>query len=417
MTYNLIFTEQDFLSLFNLPKVSFDEFCSQIQILDYGDKSGTFKVKQDLDSFILRVSKRDDRLSRLLLFKQKLYQILVKDIQQTLASWFNNQGKLKKNIEFYFNIPKKDILSNGVFAGRTNATYGRICKNINFVNYYNTKKCYANDSQYVFGMLKVMVEEFKLRNSLVGPAFFDQICNYNGDSGDFWRAFMLGANRPSTFNPATYMGILDSLFSGEVLFAPVMGWNSYQTAFYSSQFKKFIATDVIPEVVNNGHNLDHEYNKIRDKSIFELEQKTVDLYLCPSEQLNAKYNFGAKYKDQVDAVLFSPPYFDLEIYDSDNQSFSNFPNYEDWLKNYWKETVKLCLQVMRPGAKFGFVISNYCNADKQMTTISQDMRDIVAQHLHMIGHYKIQWSAISGSRQALKTRDGNFEDLWMFEKI
>ena len=135
MTYNLIFTEQDFLSLFNLPKVSFDEFCSQIQILDYGDKSGTFKVKQDLDSFILRVSKRDDRLSRLLLFKQKLYQILVKDIQQTLASWFNNQGKLKKNIEFYFNIPKKDILSNGVFAGRTNATDGRICKNINFVNY------------------------------------------------------------------------------------------------------------------------------------------------------------------------------------------------------------------------------------------------------------------------------------------
>jgi hypothetical protein len=31
-------------------------------------------------------------------------------------------------------------------------------------------------------------------------------------------------------------------------------------------------------------------------------------------------------------------------------------------------------------------------------------------------HYKVQWSAIAGSRQAKKTRDGNFEDLWLFEK-
>ena len=115
-------------------------------------------------------------------------------------------------------------------------------------------------------------------------------------------------------------------------------------------------------------------------------------------------------------MLFSPPYFDLEIYDSENQSLTNFPNYRDWLIGYWEETVKLCKTVMKPGARFGFVISNYRNSDKVMTTISQDMRDVVQRHLTLVDHYRVQWSAMGGSRQAKKTRGGNFEDLWLFEK-
>jgi hypothetical protein len=421
----LIFTEQDFLNLFTLPTPTFQDFCTQIQILDISDKTGTFAVRQDLDSFIARVAKKDNRAQRLDLFKQKLYQILVTDADKTLRAWFKSQGALPEPVEFYFNIPNNSILDDKVFAGRTDARYGKICKNINFQNYYNTKKWYANDSEFVFGLLKVMMEQFKLRNSLVGPAFFDQICNYNGDSGDFWRAFMMGANRPSTFNPATYKGILDSLFKGDTLFAPVMGWNAYQTAFYSSKFKKFIATDVIPDVVDNGTLLHTEYtgyqqaeSASRFNNLFEVEttDKEVDLYLCPSEQLSARYGFDVRYNEQVDAVLFSPPYFDLEIYDSDDQSFTNFPNYEDWLKGYWEETVKLCKTVMKPGARFGFVISNYRNSDKVMTTISQDMRDVVQKHLNFVDHYRVQWSAMGGSRQAKKTRNGNFEDLWLFSK-
>lgn len=412
----LIFTEQDFLSLFNLPKPTFEDFCANVQILDISDKSGTFKVRQDLDSFISRVAKKDNRGSRLDLYKQKLYQILVTDADNTLKAWFKSQGALPEDLKFYFNIPNENILSDDVFAGRTNAKYGKICKNINFLNYYNTKKWYAQDSEYVFGLLKVMMEEFKLRNSLAGPAFFDQICKYDGDPGDFWRAFMVGANRPSTFNPATYKGILDSLYEGETLFAPVMGWNAYQLGFYSSKFKKFIATDVIPDVVDNGHLLHQEFLNYKDTSLFEVDDKEVDLYLCPSEQLDARFNFIEKYKNQIDAVLLSPPYFDLEIYDSEDQSFTNFPNYQDWLVGYWEETVKLCKAVMKPGAKFGFVISNYRNANKEVTTISQDMRDVVQKHLTQIGHYRVQWSAMGGSRQAKKTRGGNFEDLWLFTK-
>ena len=416
MSKNLIFTEQDFLNQFNLPKVTFQQFCDKICVLNVMDRSGSFVVRSDLDTFVNRVSKKDDRKQRLNLYKQNLYKILVTDANATLLVWFKRYGELKESVDFYFDIPVSNILTNDIFTGRTNSKYGKICKNINFVNFYNTKKLYTNDSEYTFGLLKVMFEDFKVRNSLVGPAFFDHICKYNGNPSQFWLDFMIGANRASIFNPATYKGILDNVFTGETLFAPVMGWNAYQIAFYNSKFKNLIATDVIPDVVENGNLLHNVFKKYQENSIFESQEKTIDLYLCPSEELDTKHNFVKKYKNAVDAVLLSPPYFDLEIYPSDGQSFNNFPDYQTWLKEYWEETVKLAVEVMKPNAKFGFVISNYINRQKQLVTISEDMRDIVLKHMNLEKHYRVQWSAISGTRQAKKTRNGNFEDLWVFVK-
>jgi len=412
----LIFQQQDFLKQFRLPKVSFDDFCDKVCVLDIMDRSGAFVVRSDLDTFVNRVSKKDNRKQRLNLYKQQLYKILVTDAEQTLVSWFNRYGKLNESVEFYFDIPDSNILNNDTFAGRTHSKYGKICKNINFVNFYNTKKLWTTDSEYTFGLMRVMFEDFKLRNSLVGPAFFDHICKYNGDSNQFWLDFMIGANRASIFNPATYKGILDTVFEGETLFAPVMGWNAYQLGFYNSKFKKFIATDVINDVVHNGTLLHQEYLKHKESSLFVEETKTVELYLCPSEELDKRYNFSQRYQNSIDAVLLSPPYFDLEIYPSDDQSFTNYPDYQTWLKQYWEETVKLCVEVMKPGAKFGFVISNYVNKDKVMTTISEDMRDVVLKHLDLEKHYRVQWSAIASTRQSKKTRNGNFEDLWVFIK-
>jgi hypothetical protein len=49
-------------------------------------------------------------------------------------------------------------------------------------------------------------------------------------------------------------------------------------------------------------------------------------------------------------------------------------------------------------------------------TISEDMQRVVSEYLTPIGRYKVQWGAIASSRQAKKTRGGNFEDLWLFKK-
>jgi len=413
MTYTL----EQFLSLFNFRhNTTFEEFSQQVSVLNGSDRSGQFVVRSDLDTFINRVSKKDNRKDRLDLYKRKLYKMLVQEPEVALAEWFTKTAGLKESLDFYFDIPEADILMGDTFAGRTNSKYGRVCKNINFNSFFNTKKLYSNDFEYTFGLLKAMFEDFKIRNSLAAPAFFDHVCKIEDNYNQVWVDFMIGCNRASIFNPATYRGIVDELFEGETLFAPCMGWNAYQIGFYSSKFRHLIATDVIPEVVENGRQLHEEWIKYSNRGIWEMDTKTVDLYLCPSEQLDARHEFVKQYADSVDAVLFSPPYYDLEIYPGEEQSLTNFPNYQDWLEGYWNETVKIATQVLRPGGRFAFVISDYRNKDQQEVAISQDMRQVVQRHMPLKQHYKVQWSAIAGSRQAKKTRDGNFEDLWLFEK-
>jgi hypothetical protein len=379
---------------------TYQEFSNRISVLDISDKTGSYKVRSHLDEFIAKNSRGDTRPQRLEHYKQTLYRILVTDRDKTLSAWYEKHGALPRPMEYYLSIPSTNILTDGVFNGRTNSAYGKLAKHLNFDVIYNTKKLNPNDSEYTFGLMRAMFNDFKIRNSMACPAFFDQICGYDGDSTKFWQAFMMGANRPSVFNPQTYKSILDEVFTGDTLLAPVMGWNSYQTAFYSSNFKHFIATDVIPSVVDNGNWL-HTQQKT---------DKTVDLYCCPSEQWDL-----SKYHNTVDAILFSPPYYDLEIYDSPDQSFTNYPDYSTWLDLYWKATVAKCVEAMKPGAKFGFVISNYVK-NGEMNTISEDMRDVVATMLTLDKQYRVQWSSMGGSRQSHKTRNGNYEDLWVFVK-
>ena len=174
------YTLGQFLALFNLQKqTSFDDFSKKISVLNGSDTSGKFVVRSDLDTFIDRVAKKDNRKSRLDKYKRNLYKMIVEEPEVALTEWFNRMVAVDEDIDFYFQIPEADILVGNTFAGRTNAKYGRICKNINFEKFYNTKKLYSNDFEYTFGLMKAMFEDFKIRNSLVGPAFFDHICNIN----------------------------------------------------------------------------------------------------------------------------------------------------------------------------------------------------------------------------------------------
>lgn len=414
----MIYTTEKFLQQFNLQRnISFTDFSNQLTVLNGSDTTGQFVVRASLDDFLAKWAKNDDRLQRLNLYKQKLYQMLVVEPEVALAQWFNKTAALTEDLDFYFDIPHNNIFGSDTFSGKANAKYGRLCKNLNFDKFYTTKKLYDNDFEYTLGLMRAMFENFKLRNSLVGPAFFDHICNIeNQNYSQFWIDFMVGCNRASVFNPATYKGIMQEIFTGETVFAPVMGWNAYQLGYYSTDWRHFIATDVIPEVVDNGRWLHTEWQRYKNNSLFEIADKTVDLYCCPSEQLDQQHGFIAKYKNQVDAVLFSPPYYDLEIYDSADQSFTNYPDYATWLREYWERTVELCCEVLRPGGKFAFVISNYRNKNKQEVSISQDMQAVVAKHLPLSQQLRVQWSAIAVSRQAKKTRDGNYEDLWVFTK-
>ena len=119
-------------------------------------------------------------------------------------------------------------------------------------------------------------------------------------------------SRPSVFNPNTYASIVNTVFSGKSLFAPTMGWNSYQLGYYQTNYEEFVSTDVIQSVVDNGNNLHEYYNSLKNPFL-DYGTKNVKLYNCPSEKLNSEHNFESEYKNHFDAVLFGPPCFKFDI--------------------------------------------------------------------------------------------------------
>lgn len=75
------------------------------------------------------------------------------------------------------------------------------------------------------------------------------------------------------------------------------------------------------------------------------------------------YSFGSenkifnKFNKEFDIIGSCPPYFDLEVYSNDeNQSIVKYPEYENWLKYYWKPTVENCVNMLKDNGVFILVI-------------------------------------------------------------
>ena len=102
----------------------------------------------------------------------------------------------------------------------------------------------------------------------------------------------------------------------------------------------------------------------------------------------------------------------MEIYGDGEQSISNFPLYDDWLKGYWEQTIKLCKTVMKPNARFGFVISNYRDNDN----FCDDMCSVAEKYFNLVDTFQVKWGAIKMSRVPKKQKNGNLENLYIFKK-
>ena len=59
----------------------------------------------------------------------------------------------------------------------------------------------------------------------------------------------------------------------------------------------------------------------------------------------------------------SPPYFNLEVYDKNQneQSYNKYKEYNDWLEYYWKQTCKNCYNILKTNGYFGLVIKDTFN--------------------------------------------------------
>jgi hypothetical protein len=156
--------------------------------------------------------------------------------------------------------------------------------------------------------------------------------------------------RASIMNPYLVYSLNHSVLKGSKIFTPTLGWSSYCYGFLECPMvTEYVGTDVIPDVCKKTAEFSKTY----------YPTKKTTIYCKPSEDLMKSVVFKTKYKSYFDVVFFSPPYYELELYDSKQQSTEKYKTYEEWLEKYWEATIQLCYYVLAPKGKMCYILSGY----------------------------------------------------------
>ena len=404
-------TIQDIYNHILPTKISFEDFQTKVTTRKrYLVDREFYKEYADtsIKDYLLRNGRcKEDEVGDYL---KKVYDFFFVDgsTEYFIKQWFENNVEITSVKKYLFYKVKNVFIGKDMIDGRYNIKYSRLAKNLNLFDFYGTTKYDKETGRPFFDLLEKINDMYYIPEFFT-PSVFDIILRKDYST---FMAYMRGTtSTPTVFNPHLFSFILTYIMKGQKLFTPVLAWNAYQHAFYNTNYEEYVGTDVIPNLVSNSKYLHDLYCKT-----FFAQKKSVRVYNCPSEKLAERHNFSEEYREYFDTILFSPPYYNLEIYPGDEQSTNMYPNYATWLKEYWEKTLQLCYNVLQNNGTFSFVISNYRNKKTQEDfNVSDDMKEIAKKYFKEYQSYKISWINFE-TRTVSKNEEGNFENLFIFKK-
>ena len=395
----------DFLKSFNIPeKIEYSEYKSKLKLLSkYGE------TYEDAKLFVEWAEQSEHWTNELIEdFCKRCYQVFVDAPEKFLENWYNEHIKQTVRQGISGITPCE---TNGILDGSKKSEYGRIVKNLFWEDVYSTYTTNSMGLPTTYEVLKKSVEYpfiYRMWKQPSSQKFVVKDKRYNSRLFNILRGT---SSKASIFNPNTAAYIISNILKSEKLLTPCLGWASYLIGSFSADVKHYVGIDVIPSVVDKCKLLSEDYCS----NPFNEEFK-YDFYCCPSEQIDKRHNFIETYKEYFDSVFFSPPYFDLEVYEGGEQSIESFPNYQDWLKGYWEETVKMCHSVLEKDGIFSFVIVPQYQSKKETIFIGKDLSTIAKKYFTEIETKQIQWRTQTSLSIEKQKESGNSENLYLFTK-
>ena len=215
------------------------------------------------------------------------------------------------------------------------------------------------------------------------------------------QAFRLGLGQPAVnFPPLTARWIYERytkhIEQDEPLniYDPSSGWGGRILGAMSSLKRiHYIGTD--PNTDNYIDELDksrYEYvadffnDEVLETNPFWQEEKnTYHLFQDGSEFIGNNPEFQT-YKDILDLVFTSPPYFDREQYSEDEeQSYKLYPKYDNWRDNFLRPTLTTAYEYLKPNRYLLWNIADIKIGKDKYHPLEQDSIDIVES---LGGEYK-----------------------------
>jgi hypothetical protein len=252
-----------------------------------------------------------------------------------------------------------------IFDNNKGVIFKNFIRNLHFWDILQETKSGFENIPTFLNVLFDLYKNNKIDYKILTPSALHYI--KNGRMGSVFSSFYF---RASILNPYLIYSLNEHLLKGTKIFTPTLGWSSYAKGFMeSTQVIEYVGTDVIPQVCKKTEQLLKTQN-IKSK-----------IFCKPSEDLFKSKSFLKQYKNHFDVVFFSPPYYKLELYNSDNQSTSRYKDYDDWLKSYWETTIKLCLHVLEKNGKLCYILSGYGSQNTtQKYDLIEDMNTITKKY-------------------------------------
>ncbi len=126
-----------------------------------------------------------------------------------------------------------------------------------------------------------------------------------------------------------------------------------------------------------------ERNEIA-KKYFDIDEKhTFDIFSEGSEVIHNNINFQ-KYKNKLDFIFTSPPYFNREQYSEDKtQSCHLYTTYDDWRDNFLRPTLTTCYEYLKNDRYMCWNISDIRIGNNKYIPLEDDSIRILCDELGM----------------------------------
>ena len=342
----------EFLKLFDNDDFTFQEFLNNYQV-KIGEK--IIPIKEYIKN------KEIDKSKIKLLFEN------IKNRNDYLTRFYNTSLRVNYDDISIRNPPMK----NKEFNNNQLVNYKNLIRNMHYKHILENTTSGIDNVPSFLNVLKDLYLNNIIDYKILTPSgiFYMQ----NGRLGSVFSSYFF---RASIMNPYLVYSLNKSLLKGTKIFTPTLGWSSYCYGFLECEdVTEYVGTDVIPNVCK----------KTKDFANEKYPNKIVEIFCSPSENLLKKNAFCKKYREHFDLVFFSPPYYKLEQYKSENQSIDKYKTYEEWLIQYWEETIKLCSYVLKKNGKLCYILSGYGSNNTDSYDLLSDMNRITKKYFHYKG--------------------------------
>ena len=165
----------------------------------------------------------------------------------------------------------------------------------------------------------------------------------------------MGVNFPPSISKTIYQHFTEDLKDQEkiIIYDPSSGYGGRLLGALSlcgDRRIHYIGTDPNPDHwIEDLEISRYEYlGKYFNSEIKRKHETTLEIFQLGSEVVHKEKNFK-RYKGKIDFIFTSPPYFAAEGYSEDeNQSFKKFPTYEEWRDGFLTQTLKTCVEYLKP---------------------------------------------------------------------